>query len=121
VRAVPHTRTHKHKRDDSCPLCASQAYDQFLGFVFRLNESVKAKPLSTECHVSPVPRVSLAHPLWLCSRSLTVGFRVCVCVCVCDLEGRGAYGGGSKDHAVVGERDPAPPAQNKVRVCATTT
>jgi serine/threonine-protein phosphatase 2A activator len=32
---------------------SSQAYDQFLGFVFRLNESVKGKALSAECHVSP--------------------------------------------------------------------
>jgi hypothetical protein len=36
-----------------------QAYDQFLGFVFRLNESIEGKPLSAPCHVSPVSRSAL--------------------------------------------------------------
>ncbi|CAG8475567.1 8876_t:CDS:2 [Paraglomus brasilianum] len=41
-------------RDDLAKFHESEAYEEFLNFIVRLNNSVKGLPLSTECHVSQV-------------------------------------------------------------------
>jgi len=41
-------------KDDLAKFHESEAYEEFLNFIVKLNNSVKGLPLSTECHVSQV-------------------------------------------------------------------
>lgn len=51
----------------------SPTYNQFLGFILELNEAVIGKPLSFQCHISPVCLVAplLSHYHSIISRLLT--------------------------------------------------